>query len=891
MEQVAGCPQPVAPYRSTTLSTANTSPFVCSCGKKLRVNKPVSGKRLRCPACGAVVTPPAPPQPHAVFISHSAKDNRTATLICSALEERGIRCWMAPRDIVAGKEWGEAIIDGIGTCRIMVIIFSGHSNQSPQVRREVERAVSKGVIIVPFRIENVPMAKSLEYFLSSPHWLDALTLPLEPHVAKLVRTVQTLLRDGLNAKAEPGAASLPISLPTPPRKSWARRLTLAGAGVGALALALVAWLMWNRQPPAGAQAANPEVLAARSSPSEIPMRDGTLHVRSLGLEVRADGLEKPLPFMVVSNLDPSAKWPTQFSKARLKFQITNNSFEAATLAKVEVALLGIVDLYEDRIAEPRPPSVLKAIESRDVKFGRARTLSDLPDLKTVFQDTNDPPSPLKYETATDLPEVAKPRLDPQNRLEIDLPGEAGSIGKSPEKMGGLATINIRAINAFDLSVASKFTINSVPRPPRVLKTPAPRQVEISGPQTWADAADAKTLFEDADNDPPTPLKYDVTSDLPDVAKATLDPQGKLQITLPGKVGGNANITMRATNKYNLAATVSFPVNVKIKVKTGTPANVHASPKTVPSPVMMVKEIMKTGNPANTPLGIGKFEVDKEVLYLTNVQFAHSLKRHDLLRPCTSGNLLPGNADIDLPANKGKRLSVDIDCPTTWELPAHLPGDLLAGTRERRLAARAPEFVGTCHLLVVMVEVMGEDGKRHELYGDRVYAVFSYSMSSEPAKNEVKQIAATALNRGEDKSLDDALAHYSSWCLKTHAETIAFQRAKICGAVPDNFDPLTLSPRCFYGDRTSAFRTPGSVTPPNGPQDAWPRTNFVEVLDQARQAHPELWKAMAAGLEKTPNDPQAAVARRLTYVAEQLRSLPPPAKEPIKSLPPRQAPVK
>jgi hypothetical protein len=58
-----------------------------------------------------------------------------------------------------------------------VLAYSEHANTSPQIRREVERAVHKGIAIVPLRIADVPLSKSLEYFISTPHWLDALSLP------------------------------------------------------------------------------------------------------------------------------------------------------------------------------------------------------------------------------------------------------------------------------------------------------------------------------------------------------------------------------------------------------------------------------------------------------------------------------------------------------------------------------------------------------------------------------------------------------------------------------------------------------------------------------------------------------------------------------------------
>ena len=79
-------------------------------------------------------------------------------------------------------EWGEAIIDAIEECRIMVLVFTANANGSPQIRREIERAVNHGVAILPLRIEDVLPARALEYFIGNVHWLDALTPPLEAHL-------------------------------------------------------------------------------------------------------------------------------------------------------------------------------------------------------------------------------------------------------------------------------------------------------------------------------------------------------------------------------------------------------------------------------------------------------------------------------------------------------------------------------------------------------------------------------------------------------------------------------------------------------------------------------------------------------------------------------------
>jgi tetratricopeptide (TPR) repeat protein len=143
---------------------------------------------------GAAVELSPPSIPHDVFISYSSRDKPIADAACATLESRGIRCWVAPRDVLPGTNYPRAIVEAIETSLVMVLIFSSHSNTSPHVVRELTHAVSKGVIIIPFRIENIQPSKDMEYLIGIPHWLDAMTPPLENHLAVLGETVATLLR-------------------------------------------------------------------------------------------------------------------------------------------------------------------------------------------------------------------------------------------------------------------------------------------------------------------------------------------------------------------------------------------------------------------------------------------------------------------------------------------------------------------------------------------------------------------------------------------------------------------------------------------------------------------------------------------------------------------------
>ena len=168
---------------------------------------------------------------HDVFISYSHKDKPTADAVCARLEARGIRCWVAPRDIAPGGDWSESIIDAINGANVMVLVFSGHANGSVQIKREVERAVAKAIPIIPLRIEDVPPTKSLEYFLSTPHWLDALTPPLERQLDYLADVVRRILDgapgEGLRAPAPPRRPFSPGSAPGPCSGRGRRRASSA----------------------------------------------------------------------------------------------------------------------------------------------------------------------------------------------------------------------------------------------------------------------------------------------------------------------------------------------------------------------------------------------------------------------------------------------------------------------------------------------------------------------------------------------------------------------------------------------------------------------------------------------------------------------------------------
>ena len=134
-----------------------------------------------------------PPMPHDVFLSYASSDRAAAEAVCAALETRGIRCWIAPRDVPAGADWGEAILTAIGRAHAMVLVLSRTTANSVHVRNEVVTAVSQSLALVPVRIEDCQPGGALRLHLAGSHWLNVYPLPVEQHADVLAVGVRLAL--------------------------------------------------------------------------------------------------------------------------------------------------------------------------------------------------------------------------------------------------------------------------------------------------------------------------------------------------------------------------------------------------------------------------------------------------------------------------------------------------------------------------------------------------------------------------------------------------------------------------------------------------------------------------------------------------------------------------
>jgi hypothetical protein len=138
---------------------------------------------------------------HAVFICHASEDRDIAIAIVAGLERRGASCWIAPRDIPVGAQYAQAIVSGISGARALVLVFSDSANRSPHVAREVERAVSRGMPVIPVRLGDVEPTPALEYYISDAQWLDVTPATLDSDIDQLSRAVSETVGEAAGGSA------------------------------------------------------------------------------------------------------------------------------------------------------------------------------------------------------------------------------------------------------------------------------------------------------------------------------------------------------------------------------------------------------------------------------------------------------------------------------------------------------------------------------------------------------------------------------------------------------------------------------------------------------------------------------------------------------------------
>ncbi len=237
-----------------------------------------------------------------VFVSHSSRDLKAVRALVDALEARGVACWISERDIAAGDNYGDSIVDAIERTGAMVLVFSGAANDSDEIKKEVAIASQRRITVVPVRIEDATPSKAFRYELATRNWIDIFP-DWEAGVAKLSERLAAILALPPSERATPVPA--PIPPPKPPN-------VVAYGLAAVVALALVGAIAWFATrppvPPVLTPTVSPTPTAATNSPSPAPTVGAATTVvapPSPAPTVAAAPTETPLPSPSVAAPSPS----------------------------------------------------------------------------------------------------------------------------------------------------------------------------------------------------------------------------------------------------------------------------------------------------------------------------------------------------------------------------------------------------------------------------------------------------------------------------------------------------------------------------------------------------------------------------------------------------------
>jgi TolB-like protein len=143
------------------------------------------------------------------FISYASQDVAIANSLVDSLEQRGVRCWIAPRDVIPGTLYADGIVRAINAASVFVLVLSAHALASPHVGKEIERASSKRRPIIALRTDSAHLTPAFEYFLSESQWIDLAPGGNEAAAAKLIHALRIHADPSVAPSAPIGTSATP----------------------------------------------------------------------------------------------------------------------------------------------------------------------------------------------------------------------------------------------------------------------------------------------------------------------------------------------------------------------------------------------------------------------------------------------------------------------------------------------------------------------------------------------------------------------------------------------------------------------------------------------------------------------------------------------------------
>jgi len=243
-----------------------------------------------------------------VFISYASQDAAIANTVVGALERAGLRCWIAPRDVVPGALYADEIVRAINESKVVILILSEQAVASSHVGKEIERASSKRRRIIALRTASVTLTRAFEYFLSESQWIDVGAGRIE---AKLVDAVRRHLTP--DSAIEPSIPREGLTYGHKSATSRGRWLVIALVAVAAVAVAYFVVERFSRAKHLMTNQAATQNVISDKSVAVLPFTDMS---EKKDQEYFADGMAEEIIDLLVNV--PELKVPARTSSFYFK---------------------------------------------------------------------------------------------------------------------------------------------------------------------------------------------------------------------------------------------------------------------------------------------------------------------------------------------------------------------------------------------------------------------------------------------------------------------------------------------------------------------------------------------------------------------------------------------
>ena len=109
-----------------------------------------------------------PNEYYTCFISYSSKDQEFAERLYADLQQKGVRCWFAPKDLKIGEKFWHRIDESIRLYDKLLVVLSEHSVNSVWVENEVMAALEKEqhyneLVLFPIKLDEEVMHTNLPW--------------------------------------------------------------------------------------------------------------------------------------------------------------------------------------------------------------------------------------------------------------------------------------------------------------------------------------------------------------------------------------------------------------------------------------------------------------------------------------------------------------------------------------------------------------------------------------------------------------------------------------------------------------------------------------------------------------------------------------------------------